>query len=150
MLYMAVKNFRNADAVPVYRRFRDSGRLAPAGLLYVSSWVSDNLDRRYQLMETEDRALLDQWTANWSDLVDFEVIPVISSKEARENRLYWLVKRRRGWVHLGVRLRAHDPTFAERKRSMNRAIGVSDKEVGLRTRIIRASGSVPALWTSMR
>lgn len=35
-------------------------------------------------METEDRALLDEWTANWSDLVDFEVIPVISSKEAAE------------------------------------------------------------------
>jgi hypothetical protein len=35
-------------------------------------------------METEDRALLDQWTAKWSDLVDFEVIPVISSKEAAE------------------------------------------------------------------
>jgi len=83
MLYMVIENFRNG-AVPVYRRFRDSGRLAPAGLLYVSSWVSDKLDRCYQLMETEDRALLDQWTANWSDLVDFEVIPVISSKEAAD------------------------------------------------------------------
>ena len=83
MLYMVVENFRNG-AEPVYRRFRDSGRLAPAGLLYVSSWVSDKLDRCYQLMETEDRALLDQWTAKWRDLVDFEVIPVISSKEAAE------------------------------------------------------------------
>src|SRR5262245_16630720 len=83
-LYMVIENFRNRDAVPVYRRFRDRGRLAPAGLSYVSSWVSDKLDRRYQLMETEDRALLDQWIANWSDLADFEVYPVISSKEAAE------------------------------------------------------------------
>ncbi|HSZ01700.1 MAG TPA: DUF3303 family protein [Terriglobales bacterium] len=80
---MVVENFTNG-AVPVYHRFRDSGRLAPAGLLYLSSWVSDKLDRCYQLMETEDRALLDQWTANWSDIVDFEVFPVISSKDAAE------------------------------------------------------------------
>jgi len=83
-LYMVIENFRNRDAVPVYRRFRDSGRLAPDGLSYVSSWVSNKLDRCYQLMETEDRALLDQWIANWSDIVDFEVYPVISSKDAAE------------------------------------------------------------------
>jgi hypothetical protein len=83
-LYMVIENFKNADAVPVYRRFRDHGRLAPPGLSYVSSWVNDKLDRCYQLMETEDRALLDQWIANWNDIVDFEVHPVISSKEAAE------------------------------------------------------------------
>jgi Protein of unknown function (DUF3303) len=83
-LYMVVENFRNGNAVPVYRRFRDRGRLAPAGLTYVSSWVSEELDRGYQVMETEDRALLDRWIANWSDIVDFEVHPVISSKEAAE------------------------------------------------------------------
>jgi len=83
-LYMVIENFRNGDAVPVYRRFRDRGRLAPAGLSYVSSWVSDKLDRCYQLMETEDRALLDQWITKWSDIVDFEVYPVISSAEASE------------------------------------------------------------------
>jgi hypothetical protein len=83
-LYMVIENFKHGDAVPVYRRFRDQGRLAPAGLTYVSSWVNDKLDRCYQLMETEDRALLDQWIANWNDIADFEVHPVISSKEAAE------------------------------------------------------------------
>ena len=32
MLYMIVESFRGGDAVPVYRRFRDKGRLAPEGL----------------------------------------------------------------------------------------------------------------------
>jgi hypothetical protein len=81
---MVVENFRNDDAVPVYRRFRDRGRMAPDGLTYVSSWVDDKLRRCYQLMETDDPQLLDQWMANWRDLVDFEVIPVITSKEAAE------------------------------------------------------------------
>ncbi len=82
--YMVIENFKNGDAVPVYRRFRDRGRLAPEGLSYVASWVDYKLERCYQLMETDDRALLDQWMANWSDIIDFEVHPVISSKEAAE------------------------------------------------------------------
>jgi hypothetical protein len=82
MLYMVIEHFKNNDAVPVYRRFRDHGRMAPDNLNYVSSWVDEKLERCYQVMETNDRALLDQWIANWSDLVDFEIHPVITSKEA--------------------------------------------------------------------
>ena len=76
--YMVVEHFRNKDATPVYRRFRDQGRLAPAGLTYVASWVDERLERCYQVMETKDRKLLDAWMANWADLVEFEVYPVIS------------------------------------------------------------------------
>ncbi len=83
-LYMVIEHFKNKDAVPVYRRFREKGRMAPDGLAYLSSWVDDKLERCYQLMETDDRSLLDQWIANWSDLVDFEVRTVITSKEAAE------------------------------------------------------------------
>jgi hypothetical protein len=81
-LYMVIERFKGGDAVPVYRRFRDQGRLAPDGLSYVSSWVDTNLDCCYQLMETDNRELLDQWIARWRDLVDFEVHAVISSAEA--------------------------------------------------------------------
>jgi hypothetical protein len=61
--YMVVEHFKNKDAVPVYWRFRDRGRLAPEGLVYVSSWVDDRLERCYQLMETNDRKLLDECMA---------------------------------------------------------------------------------------
>jgi hypothetical protein len=81
---MVVEHFKNKDAVPVYRRFRDSGRMAPEGLRYVSSWVDEGLERCYQLMETHDRRLLEEWMANWSDLVDFEVQAVVTSKEASQ------------------------------------------------------------------
>lgn len=84
MLYMVIERFKNQDALPVYRRFREKGRLAPAGLTYVSSWVDEHFHCCYQVMETDDRTLLDEWIANWSDLVDFEVIPVMTSKEAVE------------------------------------------------------------------
>lgn len=81
-LFMVIERFRNGDAVPVYRRFRERGRLAPEGLTYVSSWVDEPLRVCYQVMETEDRALLDEWIAQWTDLVDFEVHPVMTSAEA--------------------------------------------------------------------
>ncbi len=83
-LYMVVEHFKGGDAVPVYRRFREQGRLAADGLTYVSSWVDTRLERCFQLMETDNPRLLDQWIARWSDLVDFEVYPVISSAEAAE------------------------------------------------------------------
>lgn len=79
-LYMVIEHFK--DAAAVYRRFRDRGRMAPDGLVYLSSWVDEKLERCYQVMETHDRRLLDEWMANWRDLTDFEVHPVITSQEA--------------------------------------------------------------------
>ena len=73
-----IERFRGGDPVPVYRRFRDRGRLAPDGLRYVKSWVSTDLTICYQVMECDDRS----WIANWSDIVEFEVVPVISAAEA--------------------------------------------------------------------
>jgi hypothetical protein len=83
-MYMVVEHFRNGDAVPVYRRFREKGRMAPEGLSYISSWVDLELTRCYQIMEAPNRELLEQWMANWRDLVDFEVRPVITLKDAAE------------------------------------------------------------------
>ena len=82
MLFLVVEHFKNGDAVPVYRRFRDRGRLAPDGVTYVNSWVTSDLTRCFQVMEAPDRALLDQWLAQWMDLVDFDVVPVVTSAEA--------------------------------------------------------------------
>lgn len=79
---MIIEHFRNGDPVPVYRRFRERGRLAPEGLQYVESWVTEDLAHCYQLMECEDRALLDEWMAQWADLTEFEVLPVITSAQA--------------------------------------------------------------------
>jgi hypothetical protein len=80
--YMIIERFKGGNAVPVYRRFRDHGRLSPAGLKYVSSWVNESVTCCYQVMETHDRKLLDQWMDNWKDIVEFEVHPVISSEQA--------------------------------------------------------------------
>ena len=82
MLYMVVEHFKGQDALPVYRRFREQGRLAPEGLIYISSWVDEKLDRCFQLMKTDDLTLLDEWMTNWKDIVDFEVFPVMTSQEA--------------------------------------------------------------------
>jgi hypothetical protein len=48
----------------------------------VSSWVTTDLAHCYQVMECADRARLDEWMARWSDLVEFEVIEVVTSPEA--------------------------------------------------------------------
>lgn len=85
--YMVIEHFRDGDAAPVYQRFRERGRLMPAGLAYVASWVRHDLRCCYQVMETADPALLEEWMARWRDLADFEVHPVIGSAEAMERVL---------------------------------------------------------------
>jgi len=82
MLYMVIERFKNKNAAAVYRRFRERGRMAPDGLTYVDSWVETNFDRCFQLMDCENPELLEQWAANWQDLVDFEFVPVRRSQEA--------------------------------------------------------------------
>ena len=82
MRYMVIETFVSGPG-PVYGRAREHGRLLPEGLAYLDSWIeAKGLDRCFQLMETDDPQLLDDWIARWSDLVAFEVVPVITSAEA--------------------------------------------------------------------
>lgn len=83
-LYMVIEHFKNRDPLPAYRRFRERGRLAPDGVTYISSWVDHSMQRCYQIMETHDRRLLDEWIANWDDIIEFEVYPVMTSQEAAD------------------------------------------------------------------
>lgn len=81
MLYMVIERFRLGAAPAVYRRFRERGRLAPPGLEYVASWVDRDVTTCWQVMRTDDPALLEAWMAAWRDLVEFEVVPVQESAE---------------------------------------------------------------------
>ena len=82
MLFMVIEHFRAGRAPEVYRRFRERGRMAPEGLRYVTSWVDLEFKRCFQVMEADDEALFKEWTANWDDLIDFEIVPVRTSAEA--------------------------------------------------------------------
>jgi hypothetical protein len=82
MRYMVIETFRRGPR-PVYARAAERGRMLPAGLVYVESWIDERgFDRCFQLMETEDPSLFDEWIAAWSDLVDFEIVPVVDSSVA--------------------------------------------------------------------
>ena len=82
MLFMVIERFRHGDAKAVYERFGERGRMMPEGLDYVDSWVEADFNRCFQLVKSDDPALIGQWTAQWDDLVDFEIVPVMTSQEA--------------------------------------------------------------------
>ena len=81
MLFMVIERFRNQDAKAVYRRLRDKGRALPDGLSFIASHVSADLSRCFQLMETGDLTLLQRWVAEWSDLAEFEIVPVVTGAD---------------------------------------------------------------------
>ena len=84
MLFMVIERFRDNDMIPVYRYLREHGRSLPEGLEYVDSWIEPNFGRCFQLMRTDDARLLQQWVVAWSDLIEFEIVPVVPSAETRE------------------------------------------------------------------
>lgn len=81
MLFMVIEEFRDQDAKSIYRRVREKGRMMPEGLAFVNSWVSADLGRCFQLMECDDITLLQKWIAEWSDLMAFEIVPVVPGKD---------------------------------------------------------------------
>ena len=83
MLFMVIERFKNRDALAIYRRLREQGRMMPEGLTYVGSWIEANFDRCFQLMECNDARLFQPWVAQWHDLVEFEIVPVVPSAETR-------------------------------------------------------------------
>jgi hypothetical protein len=84
MLYMVIERFKNTPAI--YHRLQEKGRMMPAGLDYVSSWIDRDFKICWQVMQTENPALFDRWIENWSDLMEFEVVAVRTSAEAAQLR----------------------------------------------------------------
>ncbi len=84
MHFLVIERFHNGNPIPVYQRFRAQGRLMPEGLGYISSWITEDLTRCYQVMEAADRGRLDEWIGRWSDLMACEVVPVLSSVQVQE------------------------------------------------------------------
>ena len=87
MRYMIIEHFKEGRAAEIYRRFAQKGRMMPSELHYVDSWVSADLRVCYQLMETDDFNLFAEWTRQWDDLVEFEIVPIIPPAEARAKAL---------------------------------------------------------------
>ena len=85
---MVIEKFKDGDPARVGERFAQQGRMLPEGVSYEASWLDEAGTRCFQVMNAPGRATLDVWIARWSDLVEFEVVPVLTSKEfwARRQR----------------------------------------------------------------
>lgn len=81
---MIVERFKDRDPQPIYKRFAEQGRMNLEGLIYHASWIEGNFDRCFQLMECEDLSVLQKWILEWRDLVEFEIVPVVESKQMVE------------------------------------------------------------------
>jgi hypothetical protein len=84
MFFMVIEKYKNGNARAIYARAKEKGRMLPDGLKYVDSWVEASLGRCFQLMECDDPRLFQEWVVRWQDLVDFEIVPVVPSKQTAE------------------------------------------------------------------
>jgi hypothetical protein len=80
---MVIESFCPDKVRALYERFETHGRMMPEGVTYINSWIDEKVEKCYQVMESESLDKLQEWIGNWSDLADFEIIPVINSAEAK-------------------------------------------------------------------
>ena len=83
MQYMIIERFKPGKLKAMYQRFDEKGRMLPEGLHYINSWVDEKITVCYQVMESDSTEKINEWIGKWNDLVDFEVIPVIASLQAK-------------------------------------------------------------------
>ena len=60
--------------------------MLPDGVSYRASWIDSAGHRCFQIMEAPDEESLRPWLAAWSDLVEFEIVPVIMPEKFCSNR----------------------------------------------------------------
>ena len=84
MLFMVIERFKDRNPRPIYQRLREGGRTMPEGLTWVGSWIEANFDRCWQVMECDDPRKLQEWILGWNDLMEYEIVPVVPSKEVQE------------------------------------------------------------------
>lgn len=87
MTYMIIETFKNGKLKEIYQRLEEKGRMQPEGLTYVNSWIDEKMETCYQVMETDSEEKIHQWISKWNDVMEFEIVPVISSAEARKKAL---------------------------------------------------------------
>lgn len=81
--YIVIETFMPGCKDKVYERFHQNGRMLPDGLVYINSWLEKGGDRCFQLMETNDPSLFQQWTRHWNDLVKFEIIEIENEEKPK-------------------------------------------------------------------
>ncbi len=84
MTYMIIESFHPGKVKDLYKRFDEKGRMLPEGVNYINSWINEEVSTCYQVMESSSEKKLQDWISHWKDLADFEIIPVISSAEAKQ------------------------------------------------------------------
>jgi hypothetical protein len=81
MLFMVIERFKNGATRLIEERFQRQGRMLPEGVTYQASWIDPEGLRCFQLMEAPSVESLAPWTSRWDDLVDFAIVPVLTSAE---------------------------------------------------------------------
>ena len=87
MQYLIIEHFKKGKIIELYQRFDEKGRMLPDGVKYINSWIDENVQTCYQIMESESLEKLQEWVAKWEDLANFEIIPVLNSSEAKQKIL---------------------------------------------------------------
>ena len=77
MIFHASFRYATGDRDRVHARFLETGGLPPDGVEMHGRWHAAAGNAGFLVAESDDAAAVADWLQQWSDLIDFELTPVV-------------------------------------------------------------------------
>lgn len=81
MTYHITYKLANIQRNEAQKRFKSTGALPPAGVTMKGRWHSINGNGGFMLAESSDPEAIGKWIQDWSDLLTFEITPVLTDEQ---------------------------------------------------------------------
>jgi hypothetical protein len=81
MLFLVTWNISCGNRDATNARFKKTGGPPPAGVKMIGRWHSAAGARGAVIAEADDAVALAKWIQQWSDLIQFEITPVVDDAD---------------------------------------------------------------------
>lgn len=81
MIFMVAYTIRPEHRDAALARFKETGGLPPPGIKMLARWHSAAGGQGWTISETDDVGAAYAWTLRWSDLLSFEITPVLTDEQ---------------------------------------------------------------------
>lgn len=84
MLFQGTYVYSTDHRDTVRPRFKETGAPPPPGVDMLGRWHNAAGNGGFFLVETDDPVALARWLQEWTDVIDFEVVPVVTDEQVSE------------------------------------------------------------------
>ena len=84
MLFMGITTRTPERRNEMVKRAKEKGSMTPEGIKLINEWIDVTGGRSFALFEANKPNDILRWIYAWSDIIKFEVTPVMESERVRQ------------------------------------------------------------------